>query len=550
LLAVAGITGTLIPGLLIAHEHYHAAGIVGALALVLGLGLVLRPLFVRGLSRLAKAVAFFGAFLGLLGAAGFLTFLLCFRVYQVPTGAMATGLPGYHETVTCPQCGYTFPVNVSQEVDPQREDRVPVTGCTCPNCRYPIDFKQDRPKSNLSVGVRILTARYLAEPALDEAQRYQVVVFQCPEHPPDRRPELFVMRLVGLPGETLAIYRGNLYRASGLGHEDPAADADNLWRREHMHADDERDRKHFQQGKFEILRKPPEVMLALRRIVYDNDFLAKDLAGVLARRWAAADKASGWATAPSQNGFRAAPKGKDVDWLRYHHLLRPGDWPGGKDRQARPQLITDFLAYNSYEPNVAGRDTGRNWVGDLMLDFELTVDRAEGEVWVELARGIDRFQARWDLPTGKCSLWRLQDGKPHQALAEKPTSVKGPGTYHIRFANFDERLTVWVDRDLPFGDGVSYSRAWQYDEGNGAFVNTGPGRRDLEPASIGSKGAAVKLDHLKLWRNTYYTLGTMTGCDARLPEPVLPDLVDEPFAPPDEKKRAKFVARVLGSWNT
>jgi signal peptidase I len=34
----------------------------------------------------------------------------------------------------------------------------------------------------------------------------------------------------------------------------------------------------------------------------------------------------------------------------------------------------------------------------------------------------------------------------------------------------------------------------------------GPTRNDLEPASFGSRGSAVHLRHLRLWRDTYYSL--------------------------------------------
>jgi hypothetical protein len=34
----------------------------------------------------------------------------------------------------------------------------------------------------------------------------------------------------------------------------------------------------------------------------------------------------------------------------------------------------------------------------------------------------------------------------------------------------------------------------------------GPTENDLQPASVGSKGAAVAVKHLRIWRDTYYTL--------------------------------------------
>src|SRR5437763_14803743 len=58
------------------------------------------------------------------------------EAFVIPTGSMAETLWGYQKLVTCPQCGYEFPVNCSQEVDPpEGKAPEPVTRCTCPNCR-------------------------------------------------------------------------------------------------------------------------------------------------------------------------------------------------------------------------------------------------------------------------------------------------------------------------------------------------------------------------------------------------------------------------------
>jgi signal peptidase I len=82
-----------------------------------------------------------------------------------------------------------------------------------------------------------------------------------------------------------------------------------------------------------------------------------------------------------------------------------------------------------------------------------------------------------------------------EELEKKPTDLK-KGTHHIRFANVDDRLVVWVDRNLPFDDGVNYVPAKQ----------RGPTREnDLQPASIGVRGGGVAVHKIKLWRDTYYT---------------------------------------------
>jgi signal peptidase I len=121
---------------------------------------------------------------------------------------------------------------------------------------------------------------------------------------------------------------------------------------------------------------------------------------------------------------------------------------------------------------------------------------------LELSKGIDRFQARFDAASGKCKLIRrtgkVEETMQEQVLAEKDTKLKGTGTYHVRFANFSEQLTVWVGSQLPFGNGVTYAPAKEL----------GPvGQNDLlAPARIGAHGGSLSVTHLQLWRNTYYTL--------------------------------------------
>ena len=62
-----------------------------------------------------------------------------------------------------------------------------------------------------------------------------------------------------------------------------------------------------------------------------------------------------------------------LDWLRYHHYLRP---PADKPQTPVRSLITDFMGYNFYETQnpTFKHGPGENWVGDLMLECEVTVD--------------------------------------------------------------------------------------------------------------------------------------------------------------------------------
>jgi signal peptidase I len=432
------------------------------------------------------------------------------EAFVVPTGAMAETVLGYHKTVRCPQCGCQFPVNANSEADPSQSPRR-VTGCTCPNCRFLCDL--DAGVLPIESGDRLLASKGLMSVALRPA-RFDLIVFTYPGdelHPqgaPGSGPPLrYVKRLVGLPGETVGIHYGKLYVRTGAGPtpEDRGAAPESLHLHRYMHEDECRELlEHPGQGEpgkapFQILRKSPEAVLALRRLVYDNDHQASDLSDL--PRWTA-EPGAGW-TADQARGFRC--DGKDAAgtaWLHYRHLLRLGPGEAGPPR---PQLITDFLGYNSFLTSDGGgfghHPPPENWVGDLMLECEAAVEQSAGELRLEVAKGVDRFQARWDLASGTCTLVREREGK-EETLGSAPAPLKQPGTHRLRLANVDERITVWVNDQLPFGDGVVYEPA----------PERGPtAGNDLRPAGIGARGAAVSARHLKLWRDTYYTLTPGSG---------------------------------------
>ncbi len=183
--------------------------------------------------------------------------------------------------------------------------------------------------------------------------------------------------------------------------------------------------------------------------------------------------------------------GEKVDWLHYRHYLRTFRDKEDALTHEKParSLITDFLGYNSYEPHNAGH-TGENWVGDLLLECDVQVLKPEGEVVLELSRSHDRFQLRWHLSNGDMDLVRIHTddhgNKTEEDLSkdQKATKLTKPTantTYRLRFANFDDRLTVWVDGNLPFDEGIPYQGSKEQHAGPVA-------ENDLEPASIGVKG--------------------------------------------------------------
>jgi signal peptidase I len=452
------------------------------------------------------------------------------EAFVIPTGSMATTLYGYQKTVKCPKCDHVFPVNCSQEVDPQEGERTIITGCTCPNCRFPIPLAKEKvvterdsktgqqfertewtPLLSSNTGDRVLVAKFLYDLPWNspENNRLNVVVFKYPERPQkDYTPMNYIKRLIGLPGETIGIYYGKLYILPPPPDKRPRYDDSDVpevdhWQYKNMHVQEDSPDQIAHWKDFRILRKPTSVVMAQRRLVYDNDTPASDLKDW--PRWQDKSGNKAWVEDAAARTFKhAAAADGDLAWLRYRHVI-------ARSGRTKPELITDFIGYNSYEPQPAPQT--QHWVGDLMLDCDVTIDKPEGELALELSRGSARFRALFNLATGECTLRQLKKNKdetPADGAGEvlgdtKPTALKKSGTYHVRFANVDDRLLLWVDHDLPFGEGgQSYTAA----------EDRGPTpENDLLPASVGVKGGGVTVGKLQLWRDTYYTQMQQGGRD-------------------------------------
>src|SRR5438132_1009397 len=122
------------------------------------------------------------------------------EAFVIPTGSMAETLYGYQRVVECPKCGYQFPVNCANEVDPQVGPPVPVTGCTCPNCRYHLDWRNDmNARPDWSSGDRVLVAKYPFDSNhLGRPNRFDTSVFKYPEEPEKKYSATnYIKRFVG-----------------------------------------------------------------------------------------------------------------------------------------------------------------------------------------------------------------------------------------------------------------------------------------------------------------------------------------------------------------
>ena len=146
-------------------------------------------------------------------------------------------------------------------------------------------------------GDRIFVNKYLY--AFTDPKRWDVIVFKFPG---DAKVN-YIKRLVGLPGETLRIYQGDIFIRPA---EAQAEDED-----------------------FKIERKPPDKVLAMRQLVHDTDHDPAELgSGRLAAAVAlAAGRIGHWKVERTIVGknvrqtYSVDAKGGATSWLRYENLV-------------------------------------------------------------------------------------------------------------------------------------------------------------------------------------------------------------------------------------
>ncbi len=403
------------------------------------------------------------------------------EAFVIPTGSMAPTLYGRNKDVICPACGHSYAIGASDELD-DKSHLVPalrIDQSMCPNCRNLHNVKS----TPVFKGDRILVNKSWYQ--FGEPDRWDVIVFRYPEE----TEKNYIKRLVGLPGETIRIERGDIYARKGNVSE------------------------------FRILRKQdPNKQKLLQQIVYDDRHAPLPLIRLgWPESWQLLDAAeAGWKHDPELRRFELTASDK-MQAVQYLHLVPSlTDWAAAADGKAvnpnpRPQLVSDFCGYNAYTggPRPAGLDDDRFWVGDLTLSCTLKISSVAGrdaQFVLELNEGVRRYRCRIEIATGTATLTRSDDlaanpdTAPEIEMAQAQTSIKGPGTYTLRFANVDDRLCLWVNDGwlsnglVSFGEGANFE----------APANRRPQDADLSPAAFAAQGLAASVSDLLIERDIYY----------------------------------------------
>lgn len=427
------------------------------------------------------------------------------EAFIIPTGSMAPTLMGRHVDLVCPQCGYRYEAGASAE-EPQDPHSTPagVVATVCQNCRY---FYQLDPKNRSAhrsySGDRILVSKLAY--GFHDPKRWDVIVFKFPDDPKQN----YIKRLIGLPGEWITIFAGDIYTGKTT------------------------------DGPSRIARKPPDKIEAMLQLVYDTKYSPEALyrAGFPQRWQPAPEGAKHWSVSPDGRTHMLEQATDQTAWLYYRHILPNSlDWRAVADArpvpkvERRPYLITDFYAYNSqknepmqriasgaYRPGLTSpqfgdeKSRGLHWVGDLAVSAEIELMDAEGELTLELIESGRHHTCRIDLAGGTAVLTlddgmvSFTDGDTKRKEVKAKTGVRGAGLYRLRLSNIDNQLNLWVNGSVVEFDGPTTYEVDPFDE-LPAWSSDDPG--DFAPVRIGLRGTAATIHRLQLHRDIYYIADT------------------------------------------
>ncbi|NIL98685.1 MAG: signal peptidase I, partial [Planctomycetales bacterium] len=303
--------------------------------------------------------------------------------------------------------------------------------------------------------------------ALRPPRRWEVVVFRCPR----RASQYCIKRIVGLPGETVQIVKGEVL------------------------VNGRRVRKSLSQ-----FRK-------MAILVHDTRFRH----GAQRQRpwpWQATGE-TGWRSTGA--GFRYVPdasrqtpeKTRQVEWLEFQY--RSGS--PAKPPDAGPILVSDDYGYNQ------SLSRPLQEVNDLLLVCRVKVSGA-GELYLRAATADRLFEARLQPAAGSGQLYA--DGNLVDQLVDREPFLGGPQL--LEWTTIDGTCRLVVDGRLLLGY-TPAERAGDARRRGTTAVATGKTAEpvavsSLWPLGIGAVNVEVETANLQVYRDVYYTkLRTAAGRD-------------------------------------
>ena len=419
--------------------------------------------------------------------------------YIISTGSMAPNLLGFHKRVVCPTCRFPFTVGVPHDrIDPVQRQAV------CPNCGQRRINVNSIPRNE---GDQLLVHKHAFY--FRPVRRWESAVFQNPNKP----TEVFVKRIVGLPGERIQVVDGNV----------------------------------FVNGK--IQRKNLQQQRAVRVPVFDLDHEPMDDPD-WQPRWVAD---SGWER--TRHGFETSfasdndGQSAEIRWVRYRHWIRAGGThqsavkitspPDLLDNQqglvtqvhfepttsrltctgVLPAAVRDELISKSANPRLKkavmqlestshvapildsyayNRETVgtiRNRVSDLMLALRLSKRHGNGQFLIRMACRELVFVCVFDFFAKEVRIHANSNAEPIRSYRLENDELD---FMEIEASVMDNQVLVAVNN--------SQIGALRFDWNETGKTDVAESRKSW-PVQFGVRKLGVSVDAVKLYRDVHYTGG-------------------------------------------
>lgn len=374
--------------------------------------------------------------------------------FVIPTGSMAPTLLGKHNRFQDERSGYNWATGpwVDVRSGQQLAANAPLEG------QDPMSGLGFVERNRLAAGDRVFVLKYL--PLLQSPQRWDVVVFKNPgEH------INFIKRLVGLPGEQLAIVDGDVFARPFIEGQTArsgwASWAEDDWR---------------------IQRKDERTQRAMLQDVFDSFFVPVDAERpgepTSGFRSPFSAEGAGWSGVGDNRVYAYAGAGPTT--------LRWNDTRPLTDRNAYNQVYKEFDLFQASDART-GRGARPFPTSDLALSANI---RAGGEGVVALPTIESRgraFRARVDLSTGSASVEMRDAGSDGSLWSELDAggfAPVSPGAWSgVEFWHIDQALWLFVDGQLVAGG--PEKGAYEWTPSQRASAATGRSWADLEDDTSG-----------------------------------------------------------------
>ncbi|MFZ5832524.1 MAG: signal peptidase I [Planctomycetota bacterium] len=261
---------------------------------------------------------------------------------------------------------------------------------------------------------------------------------------PGAANQIAVKRVVGLPGERVEVRRGEVW-ING-----------------------------------QMARKSLAEQHALGVLVHDATF---PTARNSSDRWRADRVDSAWGVAAGRfahSGARPSAATDGVDWISYvhHRRGRNGEHPTVES------TINDDLGYNQWLPR---RQESVEQVRDLRLEFLVESAVGPGELLVRITDGVDVFLVEIS-----------PESDEYRVLRGGELVPSGQGKLPASWTDYPVEVSL-VDSQflLALGGRIAIQFPYQRSRVRQQGVS--------RPVSLGSRGAALVVGRVRLWRDVYYT---------------------------------------------